>query len=329
MRKVELKVATGSGGSQTIAMTAYLPDFRTASGCVIFASPGGGYSRGYYDMHFPGHEGYSQAAHHVEMGHVFVAYDHLGVGESSLDDLASLTIEDIAAHNHQAVAKVADQIRKGDLCREFPALPRAVMIGIGQSMGGGVSIIMQGRHRSFDAIGVLGYSAVHTVLPQRTQTEVEQGAAMYDYSRDTDSRTLSVERSSAGVSDFVYPFHWEDVAPDILEADMSGGYPIRRTAPPFGSLTIPNCVVAMMSPGFVATEAAAVDVPIFLGFGERDTSQDVHREAAAFPNARDISLFVVPRMAHMHNFASTRRLLWDRLSEWSGMVANATRSKEL
>jgi pimeloyl-ACP methyl ester carboxylesterase len=118
------------------------------------------------------------------------------------------------------------------------------------------------------------------------------------------------------------------VAPDILEADMAGGYPIRRTAPPFGSLTIPNCVVAMMSPGFVATEAAMVDVPVFLGFGERDTSPDVHGEAAAFPNARDISLFVVPRMAHMHNFASTRRLLWDRLSDWSSMVANTARSKE-
>jgi pimeloyl-ACP methyl ester carboxylesterase len=328
MRKVELRVATGSGGSRTIAMTAYLPEPRAASGCVIFASPGGGYGRGYYDMHFPGHDGYSQAAHHAEKGHVLVAYDHLGVGESSVEDLASLTIEDIAAHNHEAVTQVSQHIRKGSLCREFPALPRAAMIGIGQSMGGGVSIIMQGRHRSFDAIGVLGYSAIHTVLPQRTQAEVEQGAAMYDYGRDTDTRTLSVERSSVGVSDFVYPFHWEDVAPDILETDMSGGYPIRRTAPPFGSLTIPNCVVAMMSPGFVAIEAAMIDVPVFLGFGERDTSPDVRGEVAAFPNARDISLFIAPRMAHMHNFASSRRLLWDRLSDWSGMVANAIRSKE-
>ena len=328
MRTVELRVATGSGGSRTIAMTAYLPDPRAASGCIIFASPGGGYGRGYYDMCLPGHVGYSQAAHHVEKGHVLIAYDHLGVGDSSIDDLALLTIEDIAAHNHDAVTQVADQIRKGSLCPEFPALPRAAIIGIGQSMGGGVSIIMQGRHRSFDAIGVLGYSAVHTVLPQRTQAEVEQGAAMYDYDRDTDSHTLSVERSSAGVSDFVYPFHWEDVAPDILEVDMADGYPIRRVAPAFGSLTIPNCVVAMMSPGFVAREAAIVDVPVFLGFGERDTSPDVYGEAAAFPNVRDISLFIVPRMAHMHNFASTRRLLWDRLSDWSGMVANATRSRE-
>src|SRR4051812_14650876 len=191
MRKVELMLP-GAGPAQRIAFTAFLPDARAVSGCVIFASPGGGYGRGYYDMHFAGHEGYSQAEHHVARGHIVIAYDHLGVGDSSTDGLATMTIEDIAAANHAAVSACAARIRSGTLADGFPAVPRATSIGIGQSMGGGVSIIMQARHASFDAIGVLGYSAIHTVLPQRTPADVERGIAIYDASRDAAVETLSL-----------------------------------------------------------------------------------------------------------------------------------------
>ena len=43
--------------------------------------------------------------------------------------------------------------------------------------------------------------------------------------------------------------------------------------------------------------------------------------AASFASSRDISVFIVPRMAHMHNFASTRERLWDRIVAWSKIVA--------
>jgi pimeloyl-ACP methyl ester carboxylesterase len=315
MRTLEFRAA-----QDRIAMTAYLPDAGALSGCVIFASPGGGYSRGYYDMSFPGHDGYSQAAHHTARGHVLVAYDHLGVGDSRTDENASISIADIADANHEAVAQVQALIREGRLSPDLPALPDAFHVGIGQSMGGGVTIIMQGRHRTFDAIGVLGYSAIHTLLPQRAESDRE---ALATLSRRPDPADLSVEAFSATVTDFLYPFHWEDVPADLVEADMGGGYPARRTAPPFGSLTIPNCVVGMMAPGFVREEAARIAAPVFLAFGERDVSADPHAEPSAFPAANDISLLAVPRMAHMHNFAGTRRWLWDRLSAWAADRAAA------
>jgi len=321
LRRIELTLSTGPDGSGRIAMTAFLPHPSIARNSVIFASPGGGYARGYYDLRFDGHADYSQAEHHVARGHVVVAYDHLGCGHSSTDRLDTLTIEDIAAHNHDAVSAVADRIRGGTLAEGFPAIPRAAMIGIGQSMGGGVSIIMQARHGSFDAVGVLGYSAIHTVLPQPNERAFERAADAYRFDRGTPGSALSVEAVSAEVMDFVYPFHWEDVPDDIVEADMAGGFPIRRTVPWFASGTIPNCVVAMMGPGYVREEAAAIDVPVFLAFGERDVSRDPRAEPAAFAAASDITLSIVPRMAHMHNFASTRRLLWDRLSGWADAVA--------
>ncbi len=320
MRKVDLAISVAAGGER-IAATAFLPDDGPKTGAVIFASPGGGYGRGYYDMRFLGHEGYSQAEHHTQRGHVVVAYDHLGVGESSAQRLASMTIEEIADANCEAVAEIIRRLRKGELSEFLDAMPRLTAIGIGQSMGGGVTIIMQARRRVFDAIGVLGYSAIHTVLPQKTKADRDRGTANYRFSRETAAETLSVEASSAGVADFIYPFHWEDVPKDILDADMAGGYPIRHTAPAFGSLTIPNCVVAMMSPGYVKDEAAMIEAPVFLGFGERDVSPDPWDEPSAFPQSRDISLFVVERMAHMHNFASSRMKLWRRLSDWATLVA--------
>jgi pimeloyl-ACP methyl ester carboxylesterase len=327
MQKVELRLRTDASTASMIAMTAFLPEPSAASGCVILASPGGGYGRGYYDMHFPGHQGYSQAEHHVARGHLFIAYDHLGVGESSTERLDSLTIEDIADHNHAAIEEVLDRISRGILADSFPALPEATVIGIGQSMGGGVSIIMQARHLCFDAIGVLGYSAIHTVLPQRTEALVAQGVAAYDFDRGTSPAEMAMAQPAKSVADFVYPFHWEDVPADILDADMAGGYPLRRTTPPFGSLTIPPCVVAMMSRGYVRDEAAVIDVPVLLAFGERDVSPDPQAEPAAFPNAPDISLCVVPRMAHMHNFGSTRALLWDRISDWATDLSRAAKGK--
>jgi hypothetical protein len=72
----------------------------------------------------------------------------------------------------------------------------------------------------------------------------------------------------------------------------------------------------MLSPGYVSREAEAVSVPVFIGLGERDTAPEPHREPSAYTNSSDVTLFICERMAHMHNFASTRDALWDRLVRW-------------
>ncbi|MEE6174938.1 hypothetical protein [Mycobacterium sp. 050134] len=127
--------------------------------------------------------------------------------------------------------------------------------------------------------------------------------------------------AAARIPDFLYPFFWSDIPHDIVEADTRGGYPLRTEAPPFGSATIPNCAVAMLSPGCVAEDAASIDCPVFVGAGERDVLPAPHRESAAYENSSDVTVFVSPQMAHMHNFASTRKMLWDRLAAWSLALA--------
>lgn len=321
---VDVTVRKARGGKARIVATLFVPADLPPSPTVMFALPGGGYSRGYFDLQFPGHVGYSQAEHHAGCGVVFVAMDHLGVGESTTTANDVLTIEDIAAANDAAVRQILAGLRAGTLVEGLPAIAPGFVVGTGQSMGGGVSIIMQGRHRTYDAIAPLGYSAVHTSLPQRDPALRAMGKAVFArFSRATPLHELSVPHTSEQVPDFLYPFHWEDVPPDILAADMAGGYPLRTSPPPWGSATIPRCVVGMMAKGYVAEEAAASDVPVFLGFGERDVSEDPAREPSMFTQARDITVFVVPRMAHMHNFASTRRALWERSLDWVEDVRRA------
>ncbi len=310
--------------------TVFIPESVPSAPTVVFALPGGGYSRGYFDMHFPGRTGYSQAEHHTAAGIVLVAMDHLGVGDSSTDANDTIVIEDIAAANDEAVREILRRLRAGEIDASWPRIEPGFVVGTGQSMGGGVTIIMQGRHRTYQAISPLGYSAVQAVLPLR-QPEMRQGIkAMFShFRRSTPPAELSVPHTSERIGDFLHPFHMEDVPQDIVAADLAGGYPLRETPPAWGSRTVPRCVVGMMARDYVIAEAAVIDVPVFFGEGERDVSENPWEESARFPKVRDFTLFVCPQMAHMHNFATTRLELWERTVDWMASVRQAAERARL
>jgi hypothetical protein len=77
----------------------------------------------------------------------------------------------------------------------------------------------------------------------------------------------------------------------------------------------------MVAPGTVATEAASITVSVLLATGERDVVPNPWLEPFAFRSSADVSVFVCPRMAHMHNFAATRHLFWTRIHGWGTGVA--------
>jgi hypothetical protein len=319
--------ARGAASPLQIAATVHVPTGYSSMtrATAIFAVPGGGYSRGHYDMHFPQHAGYSQARYHRDNGLIFVACDPIGVGASSLPEAASIDFAMLGDTYDAAVRELCRRIANGTLAPGLPATASLTRIGIGQSMGGKVTVLAQGRRRTFDAIGVLGASAIRTILPQRDAAAREASVQGHMHARGSAVDAESVARSSRSIADFVYPFHWEDVPPDILQADIGGGYPLRRApVPPFGSATIPPCAVTMMSPGAIAAEAAAVSVPVFVGVGERDVCPDPRAEPRAYANSADITVHIVPRMAHMHNFAGTRELLWARLERWTRGIAGSS-----
>jgi hypothetical protein len=73
----------------------------------------------------------------------------------------------------------------------------------------------------------------------------------------------------------------------------------------------------MMTPGAVSKEAAVIDVPVLVGSGERDVVPDPWAEPTAYRGSPAVCLSVIPRMAHMHNFAHTRAVLWDAVAHFA------------
>jgi pimeloyl-ACP methyl ester carboxylesterase len=210
-----------------------------------------------------------------------IAVDHIGVGDSSIPDLDSITFDHLAA-NHATVREALRLVAAGQLAAGLPRIRPKLVVGIGQSMGGCIGIIQQARHLSFDALAVLGYSGARMHLP-----EPPPGQDML--------------RSA---------FHWDEEPASLVEADLGG-------APqPWRSPTMPSCVPTMAWSGLVVTEAATVDVPLFLAVGQRDVIEDLHTEPDAFRSSDDITLFRLRRAAHIHNFAATRMVRWHRLEAW-------------
>jgi pimeloyl-ACP methyl ester carboxylesterase len=283
---------------------------------VAFAFPGAGYSRGYFLFDMPGSTHGGQAGYHVSNhGWIFVTCDHLGVGDSGVDRPAELAIETVATANQRTVDHVMASLVNGSLTPDCPPIDDPFVIGIGQSMGGCLTIFLQGRSPIFDAVAILGFSAIHTVTPAP-----EGGGPAFD-------------PDSAGkidpaivLSALRYAFHYGDVPREIVDADLSD-YPRRGgVVPEWASPTIPGCVGIMTSPGAVANEASEIDVPVFVGAGEIDVLPDPRAEPTAYTSTPDITVFIVPRMAHMHNFASTRTQLWDRLAAWADGARTCARS---
>jgi hypothetical protein len=173
-------------------------------------------------------------------------------------------------------------------------------------MGGCLTIYLQGTTPRFDAIAILGYSAIQSLIPR-------PDGSVLSFGDDPESHPPAGERDNA----LRWAFHYPDVPDDVVAADVTD-YPTRGgNLPSWASATLPGCVVLMPQLGVVAEQAAAIDVPVFVGMGEIDIIPDARAEPSAYRRARDITVYIQPRMAHMHNFAGNRTQFWDRLAAWT------------
>ncbi|MEZ4331538.1 MAG: alpha/beta hydrolase [Myxococcota bacterium] len=316
-RRIELRVPVPSAraGGWQLAATVHLPDAPPRRAPILVALPGAGYGRRYFDLP---ESGYSEAAHHARGGIVTVALDHLGCGESSLPPLAETEdLGTVAAAGDAAVRAILERVSHGTLAAGLAPIEPTCVVGVGQSMGGHVAVAMQADHRRFDGLAVLGGSVVCTTMPRPAD---EDAPVIASEGPRPDASPAEVAARAIAATDWRWVFHWEDVPEALVDADFRGGMPVRRTAPPWGSLTTPGFVQSLLLPGAVSREAAAVTVPVLIAMGERDLCRSPSEERAAFRSARDVDVVVVPRMAHMHNFASTRDRLWRRLETFVRQV---------
>jgi pimeloyl-ACP methyl ester carboxylesterase len=329
--RVDLRVPVPSpDGSQPgweIAATVYLPAADALAGRppLLVLMPGGGYSRRYFDLALPGH---SQAGHHTQRGTVVVAIDHLGAGDSSLPPPEVTTLPTVAAADHAAVVTVAARLRAGTLAPGIPPVDLGCVVGAGHSIGGHVLTAMQAGHRAFDGVAILGSGLAQMTIPVRHQAPRAasvNGAAAEQARPGTEWEVPEI--------DWAWAFHWQDtpVPPELaalIAADIAAGLPTRQepsqATSEWATASYPGFAAESVLPGAVADEAARIDVPVLLAMGERDVCRPLAEEVAALKSASDIGVLVAPRMAHMHNFAATRALLWERLDEFVTHVTCVT-----
>jgi pimeloyl-ACP methyl ester carboxylesterase len=343
--RIDVTGIAGLGIPAETVASVFLPEGPLSDPPVVcFAFPGGGYSRQYFSFDMPdATDAGGEARYHTERGWIFVACDHLGFGESTVpEDPFLLTLDNTALGNKGTVEAVMAQIESGTLTDGLPPITNAVKLGIGQSMGGCFTIVQQGHHGTFDGIATLGYSGIHTVVPTRPgapaapwpwiprssrldNPEVLNAAALAAAAAPPLGGQESITNAAAaGEHPFQWSFHYDDVPADIVAADMAASAaPDSDDIPIWRSRNTPMCGVHMVAPGAVALEAASITVPVLTATGERDVVPDPWMEPKAFKSCSDITVYVCPRMGHMHNFASTRHRFWQRIHTWGTGVAQA------
>jgi len=280
-------------GVRTLAADVHVPAELSVGPVVCCCVPGGGMSRGYFDIQAPPSVGnFSMARHLVERGVVVITLDSPGVGESDVpDDGYTLTPDFVADVNAHAF----DQ-----LLEEWPDAHR---IGVGHSAGGLLTVVQQARHRTYDALGLFGFGRGGHEQFALTQEERDQAGGIVEL-----TRTRFGDPLPGGGSTATSPFllGGMEVPPEALDA--LGAVKTRLLG-----------VVGLTSmiPGSVDAEMAAVEVPVFLALGEHDIAGDPHAIPACFTGSNDFTLFVLPGTGHNHNVAPDRELLWERFVVWA------------
>lgn len=248
----------------------------------------------YFHAEFARYTGYSFAEYFTTLGYHVLAIDHAGMGASTRPEPERLLTRDVvAAANDHVTREVARGLSEG---RWFEALPMSALriTGIAHSLGGMLGIVQQARHRTFARLAVMGWSNIGVRFEGENAAGMMEAVAREGYLPAPRALTRAL-------------FHAADVPADLIEEDDARS-----------SLTPANLGRAAMTPSIVAANAAQLDCPLLLLFGDVDTSPDPRAEVAFYRASRDITLVLLRGSAHMHNYASTRRDGWQRLAEWIG-----------
>ncbi|MFO7163094.1 MAG: alpha/beta hydrolase [Mycolicibacterium hassiacum] len=301
--------AIGSGEHLTQAAWAFLPEIPAKAPAVLVCLAGGLYDKHYWHMEIPGYPGYSFGEHMANAGYIVIAVDHLGVGEST-DPVSSgeLGLELLATGDAEVVRQIRSKAAAGTLIGGLAPVSLPV-VGVGHSMGACLTTMVQARYTVYDAVALLGYGVQITNV-------YEQDADAEDLEARV-QQTMQAARQLSGVepgdTHMIAPrdylknmFYAGEVPQEVIDADtaVQSRVPVRAVA-------------EVTTPGFVEKYTPQVTVPVFLAFGAAiDVSPNPYAEPANYTGSPDVTLHLVPKSGHCHNFASHRGALWDRIAKW-------------
>ena len=291
--RIDVTHHTPFRGSVVAAASLFAPP-RGASvkGDLLVCLHGATCDHRYFHAEFAHHSEYSFAEYFTGLGYHVLAIDHPGMGSSTrLEPERLLTRDVVAAADDHIVREVIQGLASG---RWFGHQPQTAprVTGLAHSLGGMLGIVQQARHRTFERMAVLGWSNIGV------RFEGDEGRAMSDAAAQ--EGYLPAPRALTRAL-----FHLPDVPADLIEEDDARA-----------GVTPANLGRAAMTPGIVAGDAAQIDCPLLLLYGDVDTSPDPYAEVGLYRSCRDITLVVLRGSAHMHNYASTRRDGWRRIGQW-------------
>ena len=327
--RVDVSDAVPLPGRFELAVTVTAPRSVSATPVVFVCHPGGFLSRAYYDLDAgptaglteegedpatPSHRPYSFAQAMGAYGFVTVAFDPLGVGESSrpdpIDEGYLLGVERLAQIHQAGLERILERLSEGDVSIELPELVPSRLIGAGHSMGSVMTVEQQAVARPFDALVLFSFTTAG--VPQflsETQREV---------AGDPTRARREIGRLTRETMGSPYPARAADSEEGRVAAFGVG------TAPPAAEEALHRAATSLlgvagllsMIPQGFAPAADQIDVPVLIALGDHD----LHGPAglsAMLPKSPSVSTFVLEDSWHCHFVANTREQLWQRVAEWT------------
>ena len=304
-------VATGEPLSQQGWI--FLPPRPADARATLLCLAGGTYDKHYWHMEIDGHPGYSFGEHLAAAGYIVIALDHLGVGDSR-DPIASgpIGLDLLAAGDAEVARQVRERLSNGELIDGVAPLS-VPLVGVGHSMGACLTTMVQANTGIYDAVVLLGYAVQITHVYEKTpdaadlESRLEQtiAAICQITGGSPDDCYMDAPRFSY-LENLEDLFYAGEVPQQVVRADaaVQSRTPIRAGA-------------EVTTPGFVERYAPKIDVPVLLVFGAAvDVSPNPHAEPANYAGSPDVTLHLVAKSGHCHNFASHRAALWDRIAAW-------------
>lgn len=277
---------------------------------VLFCKPGGAMNRHYFSLVADRDSTHSFAHYMAEKNRIVVTLDHLGVGESSIpEDGYELTLEVLAAANHTAVQQVLKILAGGGVSEQLPALSKLRPIGVGHSMGAMLTVVQQHRHGSYESLLLLGFC--NRGMPDILSDE--QKAYIDD--------SVSARRDAVPLARQYFP---EPYVHNTRDRGAVSGKPNKSSVSDIAKQAVAKteapllAVGGMMSliPGSIGPEMKDIQVPVFLGIGDRDLIENPHTVPAEFPACKDISLMVLPQTGHNHFLYPSYKKFFERMHGW-------------
>jgi alpha-beta hydrolase superfamily lysophospholipase len=309
--KVEIPVESVGPGA-TVVAHVFSPDPLIAATLPapvwIFTIHGAGEDWTYFDKVIPGHEDepYSFAEFMAAKGIGTVAIDALGCGESVYPyDGSQLTLDVIGQGHAQASDVVRAGLADGSLAEGLPPQPNLYFIGLGHSGGGGVVMVQQASHSSYDGIVVLSMPADDFKYPNAGQKALDS-AIHYNEK----GMIYIPKRPSQSINGAFTP----DTPQDVRDAFPPGK--------PFPASHLLN-----MKNGTLSVYAEKITCPVFSGFGEVDLAGSPLQEQNRF-GSKDTTSYVQSGCYH-HVWASpapARLEFMAVISNWARSRAAAART---